>query len=153
MTPTIASTASRELRGNFVLLRADTLRLLLPQTDVGAAAYLDQTPRATDMPGLFEHRGEAGGQAVLALSAHMVPLAQYPQDRFFVTPIATPLGDIGFGWSEVTVLIDAQLQPQALPTALVAEHAPLKEFVEIDGHVVFCCDAEHVAEYALANRA
>jgi hypothetical protein len=153
MTLTIASTTSRELRGNFVLLRADTLRLLLPQSDVGVATYLDQVPQATDLPGLFEHRGEAGEQAVLALSAHMVPLAQYPKDRFLVTPITTPLGDIGFCWSEVSVLIDTRLQPQALPTALVAAHAPLKEFVEIDDHVVFCCDAEHVAEYALANRA
>ena len=152
MTPMTGATTARALRGNFVLLRADTLRLLLPQGDVGAAAYLDQVPQATDIPGLFEHSGEAGVQAVLALSAHMVPMAQYPKDRFFVTPITTALGDIGFGWSDVTVLIDAQLQPQPLPTSLVVADAALTEFVEIDGHVVFCCDAQRMSEYALANR-
>ena len=151
-TLTAASTA-RELRGNFVMLRADALRLLLPQRDVGAALYLDQPPQATEMAGIFEHHGEAGEQAVLALSAQMLPLADYPTDRFLVTPINTSVGEVGFGWNEVAVLIDVNLQVQALPAALVNAQAPLQEFVEIDGQVVFCCDSERLADYALANGA
>ena len=152
MMNTTPAAEATERRGNFVLLRADTLRLLLPQSDVGAATYLDQAPQATELAGLFEHHGEAGEQAVLALSSRMVPLEQYPSDRFLVTPIATAMGDIGFCWSEVSVLIDARLQPKPLPTALAAPGAPLQEFVEIGDDVVFCCSAERLAEFALARQ-
>lgn len=38
-TPTLPA-----LSGNFVLLKADGLQLLLPQQDVGAAEYLDSAP-------------------------------------------------------------------------------------------------------------
>ena len=151
MTTLTAASTARELRGNFVMLRADALRLLLPQHDVGAAVYLDQPPQATEMAGFFEHHGEAGEQAVLALSSQMLPLADYPMDRFLVTPITTSVGEIGFGWSEVAVLIDVNLQVQALPAALVNAQSPLQEFVEIDGQVVFCCDRERMADYALAQ--
>lgn len=153
MKQTVSVAAPTELRGNFVLLRADKLRLLLPQADVGAASYLDQVPQATDMPGVFMHSGEAGEQMVVALSSRMVPLQAYPQDRFLVTPVATPQGEFGFGWSEVQVLIDARLKPQAVPAALAWSHGPLQEFVEIDDQVVFCCDAARLADYALAPRA
>jgi hypothetical protein len=64
-----------------VVLRADTLRLLLPQADVGAASYLDQLPQA--IPGVFRRGGAAGEQAVVALSSQMRPLRQYPKDRFW----------------------------------------------------------------------
>jgi hypothetical protein len=82
----------------------------------------------------------------------MRPLPQYPKDRFLVTPVVTPQGEFGFGWSEVQVLIDARLKPQALPAALAASNGPLKEFVEIEDQVVFCCDAARLADYALASR-
>jgi hypothetical protein len=153
MTTTHASPRARELRGNFVLLRADTLRLLLPQADVGRATYLDAAPRPTELSGFFEHRGEDGEQPVIALSAEMQPLVQFPADRFFVTAIATQAGEIGFGWSEVSVLLDATLQAEPVPAALLTEHTPLREFVEIDGRVVFCCDSARMADYAFQTPA
>jgi hypothetical protein len=130
--------AARALRGNFVIVRADRLRLLLPQDGVGAAAYRDP--------------GGAQEQPVLALSEHMRLLPDCPQDRFLVTPIRTPVGEIAFAWTAVKVLIDAQLDARALPATLVSQRAPLKEFVEVDGEVAFCCDEKSIAEYALANR-
>lgn len=46
------------MKGNYVMLRAGTLRLVLPQEEVGAARYLDETARedksrfiAVDLPG------------------------------------------------------------------------------------------------------
>ena len=143
--------ATRELRGNFVLLRADALRLLLPQHDVGAASHLGSAPRPTDFPGFFEQGDAASAQPVVALSSDMLPLAQFPADRFFVTAIATPLGEMGFGWSEVSVLLDARLQAQPLPAALFGAQSALREFVEIDGRVVFCCDSTHMTDHAFAN--
>ena len=74
-------------------------------------------------------------------------------DRFLVTPINTSVGEVGFGWSEVSVLIDVNLQVHPLPAALVNAKAPLREFVEIAGQVVFCCDSERMADYALAHGA
>ena len=153
MNPLNTQPGGRELRGNFVLLRADTLRILLPQSEVGNAEYLDAVPQASEVPGIFEYRGargSEGAQALLALSAAMLPMQAYPQDRFVVTPIATPQGAVGFGWNEVSVLIDARLQAQTLPAAMLADDAPLREFVEIDDKVVFCCDAARLADYVHA---
>ena len=151
MTHSPTAPAGRELHGNFLLLRADALHLLLPQHDVGAATHLEAAPQPTDMPGFFVHGDAANPQPVVALASDMRPLAQFPADRFFVTAIATPLGEIGFGWSEVSVLLDARLHAQAVPTALLTDQTPLREFVEIDGRVVFCCDSARLAEYAFAN--
>ena len=151
-SPTMApAAAAHELRGNFVMLRADALRLLLPQHDVGAATHLGSAPRPTDLAGFFDHGDAASAQPVVALSSEMRPLAQFPADRFFVTAIATPLGEIGFGWSEVSVLLDARLQAQPLPAALLDARSTLREFVEIDGRVVFCCDSTRMADHAFAN--
>jgi hypothetical protein len=150
-TPMTNATASRELRGNYVLLRADALRLLLPQAEVGAATYLEQAPQPTELAGFFQYANEAGEQPVMALSVEMLPLAAFPADRFFVTAIETPMGEIGFGWSEVSVLIDTTLQAQPLPDALLTEHTPVREFVEIDGHVAFCCDRGQLAAHVFAQ--
>ena len=154
LTPT--SDRSHELHGNHVLLRADTLRLLLPQDEVGAALYLDAVPQPSGVPGVFEHHGagvDQGGQPLVALSKRMLPLDKYPQDRFVVTTIATPLGDVGFGWSEVSVLIDQRLHTHPVPAALTTPDSPLRTFVEIDDQVVFCCSAAQLADFALSSGA
>jgi hypothetical protein len=153
MNPQQPSAQSKPLRGNYVLLRADTLRLLLPQDEVGSALYLDEPPQASGMPGVFERNTEGGAQVVLALSKGMRPLTEYPGDRFVLTPMTTAQGELGFGWNEVTVLIDAHLHAQPLPTALVETASPLREFVEIDGHVVFCCNAARLADFAMSAEA
>jgi|GEM_PF-1532959 len=147
----ITSPAARELRGSFVLLRADALWLLLPREAVSAAAHLDAAPRATELAGFFEFGDPASARPVVALSSEMRLLTQFPADRFFVTPIATPFGEVGFGWNEVSVLIDARLQVQALPATLLTERTPVREFVEIDGKVVFCCDGTRLADHAFPN--
>ncbi len=149
---TTAAPTTRELHGNFVVLRADKLRLLLPQTDVGTASHLDAQPKATDLPGLFERTDGEGGTALVALSPDMLPLGTYPAERFLITAIDTPMGEVGFGWSEVSVLIDARLQAQPVPQVLLDPHTPVNEFVEIDGEVVFCSDRERLAAHVFANQ-
>lgn len=149
---TTAAPTSRELHGNFVVLRADKLRLLLPQADVGNASHLDATPKTTDLAGLFERVGGDGGGALIALSHDMLPLDAYPADRFLITAIDTPMGEIGFGWSEVSVLIDARLQAKTVPQVLLSPHTPVNEFVEIDGEVVFCSDRERLAAHVFADQ-
>ncbi len=149
---TTAAPAARELHGNFVVLRADKLRLLLPQADVGTASHLDVQPRTTDLPGLFERMSGDNGSALVALSHEMLPLPAYPTDRFLITAIETPMGEIGFGWSEVSVLIDARLQAKPVPQVLLNPHTPVNEFVEIDGEVVFCSDRERLAAHVFADQ-
>src|SRR5512140_3777014 len=61
--------------GNFVMLRADSLRLLLPQQEVGAAEYIEQAPRALPERGWFEYGSGEGARPVIALSAQMPPIA------------------------------------------------------------------------------
>src|SRR5690349_4547840 len=75
---------SEPLRGNFVLLRADKLRLLLPQDHVGEASYLEEPPEPTELPGVFMRSGEAGEDLIVAMSSRMKPLQSFPPDRFFV---------------------------------------------------------------------
>ena len=140
------------LRGNFVLLRADELRLLLPQQQVGDASYLPERPAPTDLPGIFMSGGEAG-EPIVALSRRMEPLNAFPEDRFLVTKINAPQGAFAFGWSDVQVLIGVELKPQRLPAPLDWPHGPVHSFVEIDGEVVFCCDAERRADRAFAQGA
>jgi hypothetical protein len=139
------------LRGNFVLLRADKLRLLLPQEQVGEASYLEEPPEPTELPGVFLRASEAGDDLIVALSSRMRPMQSFPQDRFFITKISAPQGEVAFGWSDVQVLIDAELRAQRLPAPLDWEHGPLRSFVEIDGEVVFCCDAQRLTDSAFTQ--
>ena len=51
--PLLRGAASSKMRGNFVLLRADALRLLLPQQDVSSTEYIDSAPIGTSAAGVF----------------------------------------------------------------------------------------------------
>lgn len=141
------------LRGNFVLLKADSLQLLLPQPDVGATEYLSAAPRESDRTGLFDLDAAPGAapRRVAALSSKMSPLPQFPAGRFLLTPFAA-LDDVLLCWSEVKVLIDAELQPQSLPPVMVPPGALLTKFVEIDDELVFCCTGEQLVAHAFAAR-
>jgi hypothetical protein len=134
--------------GNFVMLRADSLRLLLPQQDVGAAEYIEQAPRALPQPGWFAHGSGENALAVIALSGQMTPLAAFPADRFVLTRFSLDGIDLYFAWNEVRVLIAAQLQPHLLPPAMRTAQGPITGYVERDGEVLLCSTAGQVMAYA-----
>ena len=127
------------LRGNFVLLRADNLRLLLPQQDVGSATHLE--------PG-----NDPQQQRIVALSELMTLLPHRPDDRF----IGATLGDsdpgITWCWNELKVLIDTELHPLPLPVSLVGPDAPVAAYVEYEGEIVYVADAAGVSRFALVKR-
>ena len=154
------------LRGNFVLLRADGLQLLLPQQEVGAAQYLDARPRESSLPGWFELDGGLEGQVdrradgagdggsdgvrhVAALSGQMGLLRRYPEGRFLLTSFEGQ-GDLLMCWNSVKVLIDAELQPRPLPAVMLHEGSPLREYVEFGDELAFCCTAQRLLEHAMA---
>ncbi len=146
MTSNIAL-SSDTVRGNYVLLAADTLQLLLPQHDVGAAEYLSGTPGPSHQLGVF--RG-AAGRRYAALSAEMRLLAQYPAGRFLATPIGRQ-DDVLWCWNELRVMIDVELEIRALPPVLCAPDTPVRQYAEIDGKLAYLCTEEHLRILALVS--
>jgi hypothetical protein len=124
------------LRGNFVLLRAGTLRLLLPQEGVGAAEYLDVDD--ADRP-------------LAALSAQMGLLARRPPERFIVTSLNDGGAGLGWCWDELQVLIDVELQPHPLPASLLTRATPVSHYVEHEGELAYLCSAQGLSRFALAS--
>jgi hypothetical protein len=138
--------------GNFVVLRADALRLLLPQQEVGAAEYIDGEPHPTGTPGLFEYGEGDGLRHVIALSGQMRALATFPQGRFVLTKLMADEGELSFAWNEVRVLIDARLEPHPLPAAMRVTGAPIDAYVEHEGELLLCSTAAQVLGYAAMAR-
>ena len=133
-----------KLHGNYVLLRADSLRLLLPQSDVGATEHIGTAPQPTDDAGMFMQGEGDAARAVVALSAEMRAALAFPPERFLLTPLRSHWGELAFVWDEVRILISPRLERQALPAAMRLENAPIDAYVELDGELAFCTTAERV---------
>ena len=141
-----------KMRGDFVLLRADSLRLLIPQRDVSSTEYIDQIPVATAEPGVFSLGDKPGrAQAVLALSAQMDLLATFPPDRFVLTCFTGSLQGTALAWSEVRVLIDTELEFHALPAVMQGKRALIDAYAEIDSELAFCTTAPRMVPETLMH--
>jgi hypothetical protein len=140
-------------RGNYVLLTADTLHLLLPQHEVGAAEYLDGTLEAAEESGLLKLRGKDSPRRFAALSAGMTLLPNCPPGRFLVTPLGEGGDSLGWCWNELQILIDVELVMHPLPEVLLARDTPVKQYVELEGKLAYVCSAEQLFAYALQPRA
>lgn len=149
-TEALTRLAPARVGGNFVLLRAGALRLLLPRQDVGAAEYIEHEPRPTGVPGLFEHGQGDGLRHVVALSEQMRALPNLPGSRFVLTKLMADKGELSFAWNEVQVLIDAQFERHALPPVMQAPGAPIEAYVERDGEVLLCTTAARVLSHVAA---
>jgi hypothetical protein len=123
------------MKGNFVMLRAGALRLVLPQHDVGAARYIEA--------------GNAG--ECIALSEGMSMLPARPPERFIAAEFTGEQAGVAWSWDELRVMIGAQFDPVPVPNALQAEGSPLRAYVEIDGNLAFLCSAEALCNYAMAT--
>lgn len=151
--PLLNGAESARMRGNFVLLRADSLRLLLPQQDMSSTEYIDSTPLATSEACIFTY-AEAGStpRKVIALSEQMQPLASFPGDRFLLTQLVDEQHTLSFAWNEMRVLIDAELEQHALPAVMQGSGALIDSYVELGGELVFCMSAQHIVSQALASQ-
>jgi hypothetical protein len=142
------------VRGHFVLLKTDQLQLLLPQDDVGAATYLPQMPRPVDEhPGMFEFPNDDGqvSSFVAALSPQMGLLQQFPEAQFLLTTLKIQDG-IALCWKDVKVLINAELQPQALPAVMVPPSAAITSYVDFNGELAFFCRGETLMAHVFGAR-
>ena len=125
------------MRGNFVLLRADNLRLIVPQADVGAASYIEM----------------GDGAQCVSLSDSMKLLPGRPAERFIAAEFSGEYAGTAWCWDELRVLIDAQLDPVEVPKALRSDDSPVQAYVEIDGELAYLCPAESICRYALTEQA
>lgn len=140
-------------RGNYVLLTADTLHLLLPQNEVGAAEYLEGVLEASDEPGLFKLSGADNPRRFAALSPQMTLLPQCPPERFLITPLGDSEGEdnLAWCWSELQILIDVELHPMPLPEVLLAPGTPVEQYVELEGKLAYLCSAQKLRDFAMAS--
>jgi hypothetical protein len=142
--------AGVEIRGNFVLLTADTLHLLLPQHEVGAVQYLDGELETAEQAGLLKRRGTESSSRFAALSPQMTLLPDCPPGRFLAATLGDGSDGLGWCWSDLKCLVDVELHPKAIPAVLLAHDAPVKQYVELDGKLAFLCNAQQVCAFALA---
>lgn len=145
-------TRTMKMRGDFVLLRADSLRLLIPQRDVSSTEYIDETPVATAEPGVFVLGEKPGGaQTVLALSAQMDLLHRFPSDRFLLTRFTGSRQGTALAWTEIRVLIDTELEFHAMPAVMQGKVELIDAYVEIDSELAFCTTAQRMLPETLTH--
>lgn len=138
-------TTTMKMRGDFVLLRADSLRLLLPQRDVTSTEYRDHAPAPTAKAGIFALDGPQGTpQPVVALSDRMELMERFPQDRFVLTRLAGAGRHTALAWSDVRVLVDTELEFHALPAIMQGGAGLIDAYVEIDNELAFCTTAQRL---------
>lgn len=139
------------LTGNYVLLRADETRLLLPQTDVGQAEYLTHESQLLPLEGsegvfyLENHTDHF----FVALSAHLKPQYTPPQNHFIATYLANTDEELRWCWHEVKILHDLQLAAHPLPEVVLVENSPVTHYVELEGSLAYPCTAEKLLAFAL----
>jgi len=141
----------RVLTGNLVLVRVDTVLLLVPLDGLGAAFYLDQEPAPTELPGLFRIGGGEQRRLVVAPSRGLRPLSRYPSERFVMTQVAFDGNEIFVAWSEMKVLIDARLQLRSLPPLLADPDSPFDGYVMFDGRPAFHSTAHQVVDFIFSG--
>ncbi|MGE4243558.1 hypothetical protein [Ramlibacter sp.] len=141
------------LSGHHVLMRAGTLRLLLPQASVGAAEYRESEPNPTAHPRIFEMPAGEGLRNVIFPSSRLRALDRVDSPRFVLTQLrVTGADDLWFAWDEVRVFINAAFEAHDLPPALLgSEELPATRYCELDDELVLCADASAVVAYLFAG--
>jgi hypothetical protein len=150
MRPNATAPSNAPLRGNFVLLRAGALRLLLPQADIVATEHLDTLLDAKEHDGFLLLPGRQDSHRVAAASDRMILLNAFPRDRFIVTILAGE--DVAWAWNDMKVLPGARLQPMPLPPVVLAAEAPVDSCIADDEGIAFLCTGRRFADFALGRR-
>lgn len=140
-----APTLALQVRSDFVLLRAGSLCLLLPQHDVNATEYMRYLPVATAAPGVFQIEDAEGQvQQVMALSEEMHLLPVFPADRFLLTRLGSERRQFSLVWNDVRVLTDTALELRPLPAVMQGTTGLIDAYAELDGKLAFCTTASRI---------
>jgi len=139
------------IAGHFLLLRAGDLSLLLPFDGVGVAGHLEETPRPTELPGVFAAGPMDDPQYVVAPSRRLRPLAHFPAARFVVTPMDYEGREILVAWSEMKVLIAARLELNPLPEAATSLASPVSGYARVGERPAFYTDTRRMLAYMFSG--
>ena len=144
---------TRLIEGDFVLLRTENVGLLLPRAEVGDASFVEPNLVAMDeTSGLLMNPDADDGRFYVALSGKLRPLGALPPQRYLSTALGEDMAELQWCWDEVRMLNGFRATAHALAACLVAPHTPVREYVDLDGEVVFVCDAQALTQYALAEQ-
>ncbi|WP_226986065.1 hypothetical protein [Ramlibacter tataouinensis] len=135
-------------QGAWVMLRAGSLRLLLPHGELGEASYLEVRPQPGAVPGLLEEP-TPGTRRFVALSEDMKPLPQCPSGRFVATAFAGDRDGLLWCWDEVQMMNGAQLKARPVPAVLRTGSTPVTHFVEQADGLAYLCSAARLRAFAL----
>ncbi len=140
---------SAALTGHHVLLRSGSLRLLLPQADVGAAEYRECDPTATGRPGVFELAVGGIVRQAMYPSERLRPQKRIEAPRFVLTQLqAAGAEELWFAWDEVRIFMNPEFSTKELPPAMQATSAmPFQHYVELQDDILLCSNAEKVVTY------
>lgn len=135
--------------GNHVLVRADNLRLLLPQQDVVSTDYLQGKPELMDEQTNLLHVPDATDGAVyVAMDEDMRLMPQAPEERFVTTSLQGI--EVRWCWSEVRVILGEDIDAWSLPPVLLSPYTPVREIAAVGSEWVYICSAETLQHHVLA---
>lgn len=137
--------------GDYVLLKAGALLLLLPLQEVGAVEYLDGKLCASETPGLLKRRDSDAALRFIAISERMKMLPACPPGRFIAATIGHD-DELFWCWDEFQVMLDADFSPEPLPAVLLEAHAPFDQYVKLEGGLAYVCDARTLRLIVLGDQ-
>ena len=127
---------------HYVLLRADNLRLLIPQADISATEHLESLPIASGMPGILAVPGKEDA-CFIVLSDTFQLLDSCPGNRYVTTKFIADDGmEMSWCWTEIRVFTDFALQLHDVPEVLLHSSSPLRQYVIMADQPVFLCSAQ-----------
>ncbi len=148
---------TNKLVGSFVLLSADGVKILIPQSNIGQAHYLpvnEQWIKHQSYDGLFSSENMKDTLFV-ALSNQLKPLKKSSQDRFIALPLHTknnPLTTkILWVWNSAQILLNRRFDLIKLPQFISQSRSPVIGYVEYNNEIVYYCDTDKLITYALNN--
>lgn len=136
--------ASLDQERNWVLLIAGSMRLLLPQRDVGEVEYLEGRLCESGQPGVLRECASDSPRRYVALAEDFQPLAYCPDNRFLATRIGAPGDELRWCWEELKVLVSPMIDRRPIPPVLLTPRSPFSHYVQLDGGLAYQCTGEQL---------
>lgn len=151
MTVQSTTTQSQHIKGDYVLVRADALRLLFPLAEVVNTSYLEAGRYSLNSTEDLQALDDPNAKPVyMAISAKMELLPEISDKRFIMTRFVD--ANIFWCWNEMVILTDLNLPIQSIPANFLQAHTPLKDIVMIDDKPVFVCHSIGFFTYIFRER-
>ncbi len=145
---------TQRLRGDYVLLRTDSLYLLAPQKNMASIKHLKDKDTAnlhclSDSAQLLSAINDNDNQQPVfaALSDKLALTNSIPRNRYVVTT-HKKTADIRWCWSEVQLLSNVDMPLTPMPALLCLALTPISAIVTLaNGEQAFVCNFEHLLDY------